>query len=321
MTYKKLKKYISENKSTDEDRFFDFIPQNIRSKIILTVGDETSNASAFFSSIMKAYSIPHSRYSMAENIELKNRFLRSLSPINIDELSTVADRIVRRSQKMILSENLLFLLALNLLSNNEYLLIDVSLSLYQHLIGRINPYAIIFALNDDDKAEELIASASAGTKYIISLAQRNDYSYRPTVTAPCGATVSYASKNKITVKSADIMGTDFFHYDYLYHIPTIDQNNVPLAHLAIESASLIFAAIRPKIHDGLSDARDLYDLELYSLSPAVYLRNGDNNFVLHHRMKFNIVTNETDFVPPTQNTVFCGNIEYIDKIKKCLKSR
>ena len=321
MTYKKLKKYILENQSTSEDQFFDFLPKNIKTKIILTVGDKTSNASAFFSSIMRAYNIPHSRYSTAEHIELKNRFLRSLSPINIDELITSAERIVKRSQKMISSENLLFLLAINLLCNNEYLLVDVSVDLYKHLIDKINPYAIILAVDNDDKAEEIIASAPADTKYIISLCQRDDYSYRPTVTAPCGAIVSYASKNKITVKSADIMGTDFFHYDYLYHIPTIDQKNIPLAHLAIESASLIFAAIRPKIYEGLNTARDLYDLELYSLSPAVYLRNGNDDFLLHHRMKFNIITDNADFTPPTQNTVFCGNVDYIDKIKKCLESR
>ena len=85
-----------------------------------------------------------------------------------------------------------------------------------------------------------------------------------------------------------MFGTSFYHYDYLYHISTLDLNNLPLAHLAIESASVLFSAPRPYIYKGLEKARLLYDLKLFSLSPTVLLWEGNDDFILHHKVKSQI---------------------------------
>lgn len=117
------------------------------------------------------------------------------------------------------------------------------------------------------------------------------------------------------------MGTSFYHYDYLYHLSTLDLNNVSLAHLAIESARVLISAPRPYIYKGLKTVKIPYDLTLYSLSPTILFREGENDFKLHHRLKFKTITIDDKFEIPTENTIFCGSKEYIETIKEKLKKR
>lgn len=321
MTYKNLKKFLTENTFTNIELLFDLMPQGVKSKVILCVGDSTGNTLSFLSSIMKECDISHSRYSKCEYFDIKNRFYRFSSKVTAEDICNCANQILKKSNKHISNECLLFICAMRLLDDSEYLLIDISEDLYKSISDKISSFAVIFALNDDDTTEAMINIAPHSTKFIAALCARDNFSYIPTAIAPCGALISYASKNKIIIKGASPIGTDFFHYDYLYHISAIDQRNVTLAHVAIETASMIFSATRPKIYKGLEKAADIYDMKLYSLSPTVLLRIGKPDFILHHRMKFEMITDEKDILLPTSDTIFCGNKEFIDKVKGMLEDK
>ena len=75
MTYKNLKKYLSDNINNEID--FDLIPQGIKSKLIFAVGDGASGTAVFLSSVMNECEISHSRYIHNDGIELKYRFISS----------------------------------------------------------------------------------------------------------------------------------------------------------------------------------------------------------------------------------------------------
>ena len=315
MTYKNLVKFISDNDRTNIEFPFDLMPCSIKSKIILCVGDTTGNVLSFLSSIMNER---HSRYLGRERVSIKNRFFHD-PPIEPVQLCDIADRLIKSTKKSISNESLLFLTSLRLLADEEYLLLDVSKDLYLKLIGYISPLAIIFATKNVSDIERNIELLSNHVKYIISLGDANDYSRISTNETKNGVTLCYASSDKITVRSSSPMGTDIFHYDYPYHLPIIDQKNVPLAHLAIEASCLIFSAIRPKISKGLEKAKDIDDLQLYSLSPTVLLRVGKDDFVLHHTMRFDTITDEEKVIGPTTDTIFCGSEEFIERVKSSIK--
>ncbi len=318
MTYKNLKKFLSQNDFINNDFPFDLMPHGIKSKIILSVGDSTGNALSFLSSVMRCCDIPHQRYSCAPCLDLKNRFVFS-TKTDIDTLCDTADKILKKCKKMISNEDLLLILALYLLDNNDYLLLDVTKEQYTKAITYLSPFAIMLAIDNDKEIKEMVSLSPSQTKYIVAQSQVDDFSFIPSQKAPNGASICYASRNKITIKSASIFGTDIFHYDYPYHIPTIDQRSISLAHLAIEASGLVFSVAKSQIAKGLKNASDIYDLTLYSIFPSVFLRLGDADFVLHHNMKYKIITKDDDIIKPTESTIFCGDEEFLTKVKKIIK--
>ena len=52
MTYKNLKKHLSNHNFSDDKTFFDLMPKRIKSKILLCVGENATNTATFLSSIM-----------------------------------------------------------------------------------------------------------------------------------------------------------------------------------------------------------------------------------------------------------------------------
>lgn len=316
MTYKNLKKFLIENKNTKLN--FDLIPKSIKSKIILCVGDGAHITSAILSSIMKECDVPHSHYTTYNGYELKNRFINSNSSINIMDLCAKADFLLQRSKKNISSEFLLFISALYLLDFEEYLILDITSELYRNIISHISAFAIVLATTNDEEAEYLISHAHNGTKEIISLTKKDNFDFISSTKLLSGARVSYASPNKINISKATIFETEFFHYDFKYSVPLIDQNNIQYAHLAIESANAIFSPIRQKILKGLKKSSPPDDFELHSLSPAILFRTNPKPFILHHSLDFDIVLEQNEVIAPSKNTIFWGNTEFIEKVKKQL---
>ncbi len=319
MTYKHLKKFLADNTRTENIMAFDLIPNGIRSKAIFIVGESTGNTGAFLSSIMSECNISHSRYINSEGLDLKNRFINLNSVIDINKLCESAKYTIKKCKKLISNDTLLFILSLDLLDGSEYIIIEISEMLYSDVIEIFTPNAIIFALNDDKKAEKYIQNAPLGVAEIITLSQNENKDYISNSKNANGARISYASQNKITPFRANLLGTEFYHFNYLYHIPTIDQRAIPHAHLAIEAAAALFAPSKPLIYKGLENARPTDDFEIYSISPNVLLWKGEQNFELYHKMKYKIVTNKDEFATPTENTVFCGDTAFIAEIKEKLK--
>ena len=178
---------------------------------------------------------------------------------------------------------------------------------------------MILAIDDDALTQEIIDHAPVGLEEIIALSKKDNFDYISTQKSSAGAKVTYASPNKRTIASSTVFGTDFFHYDYLYKTRALNLNNIPLAHLAIESATVLFSAARPLMRIGIYNASLTNDLELYSLSPAILLREGKDDFSLFHKMKFKTVYENDELSFPVEDTVFCGNRDFINKIKRTLK--
>ena len=135
-----------------------------------------------------------------------------------------------------------------------------------------------------------------------------------------GASITYASKCKITKHYSSILGTFFYFYDYLYFIQSIDENKIYSAHLAIEASLLLFGATKAQIYKGLNNASLINDLKLIAICPAVFVYEGDKaDFSLYHGLKIKIVTNENEISKPSEDTIFCGNSEFLDKVKQVIK--
>lgn len=317
MTYKNLKKFLSNNINTETK--FDLIPKGIKSKLIFVVGDMAKNTASFLSSIMNECKIEHSRYIFDESAEIKYRFIKSGVPVPMDDICQCAEYLIKKSNKSINSDELLLICALELLYGSEYLILEMSEELYRKIIRYVAPYALILAIDDDALTQEIIDHAPVGLEEIIALSKKDNFDYISTQKSSAGAKVTYASPNKRTIASSTVFGTDFFHYDYLYKTRALNLNNIPLAHLAIESATVLFSAARPLMRIGIYNASLTNDLELYSLSPAILLREGKDDFSLFHKMKFKTVYENDELSFPVEDTVFCGNRDFINKIKRTLK--
>ena len=313
MTYRSLKSFINKNTQEHNSKIFDLMPHGIKSKIIFVVGNGASNTAALLTSIMSACEIKYFHY-LNDNIYINKKFLQNGLTIPMELLCDNAEAILKATKKAISNEDLFFNLALSF-CNNEYAIIEISEEYYSKIKDNISPYAIIFT-NEDSAS--LIENAHKDVKEIISLSYDDDFDYISTKTNKNGTRITLASPNKITISNSDLFGTSFYHYSYLYHISALDLNNASLAHLAIESASVLFSTPRPYIYKGLENAKVPHDFILYSLSPTVLLYEGENNFKLHHRLKFKTVTENDIFEIPTKNTIFCGSKEYLEQIKQKL---
>ena len=320
MTYRALKIFINGNTQPNNKKIFDLISTDIKSKIILVVGDRASNTASFLTSIMNACGLSYVHYTNNKDLTPFKRFFNNTHPISMDMICEKAEEILKATKRTLSNNDLFFSLALHL-SNDEYTVIEMDEDYYYHTKDHFSPFALILTLDNDTKIQSIINDAPSETKEIISLSNQDDFDYISTKTNKNGARITFASPNKIIVSNAALLSTSFYHYSYLYHISALDLNNVSVAHLAIESASIVFNAPRPYIYKGLDSAKLPHDLTLYSLSPTILLREGKNDFKLHHRLKFKIVDKNIDFSIPAENTVFCGDKEYINNIKEQLKKR
>ena len=319
MTYRSLKTFIKNNTQPDNPNLFDLIQLSIKSKIILVIDDGASNTSAYLSSIMSACEIEHFHYKN-DNIDINKRFLLNGTPISIDSLCISAEKILKSTKKILSTNDLLFSLALSF-CNSEYAIIELDEEYYNHIKDIFIPFALVLTFKNDEKANAFIDNAHLEVKEIVSISEKDNFDYISSKYNQNGTRITYASPNKITLSNSDLLGTNFYHYDYLYHIFALDLNNVRFAHLAIETAQVIFKAPRPYIYKGLDSARIPHDLILYSLSPTILLREGGNDFKLHHILNFKTATENDNFEMPTENTIFYGSKDYIETIKDKLKKR
>lgn len=318
MTYRFLKKFISENSQPHNKNTFDLMPLDVKSKIVFIIGEDAQNTASFLTSIMNTCEISYLHY--AENTDLNKRFIKNGVIINTDLICERAEAMIKAAKKQISNDDLFLSLALSF-SDCEYTVIEMNEEYYFKIKDYIPHYALVLALRDDKMAQMLIDNAPSALKEIISLWSEDNFDYISTKKNKNGTRITLASQNKITLSNADLLGVSFYHYSYLYRIPILDLNNVKLAHLAIEAANVLFGVPRTYIYKGLENARPAHDLVLYSLSPAILLYNGKSNFKLHHKLKFKTVTENDEFYLPTENTVFCGSKEYLEKIKEKLKKR
>lgn len=318
MTYRSLKTFINRNKQPNNTRIFDLIPKNIKSKIIFVVGEDANNTAEYLSSIMSAYEIAHLRYTNNKNIDINKRFLQNSTQISLDLLCENAENILKACKKTLSNEDLLFCIALSFASS-AYSIIEISEQYYNYIKDYYSPFALILTIKDDEKVDKIIDSAPKGVREIIYLSKKDNFDYVSNKYNPNGARITIASKNKIIISNSSLLGTSFYHYDYLYHVSTLNLNNISLAHLSIESARVLFSAPRPYIYSGLENAKPPHDLTVYSLSPTIILHNSESEFQLHHRLKFNVLNENDEFEIPTENTIFSGSADFLEGIKEKLK--
>ena len=284
MTYRSFKTFINKNTQQHNKDIFDLVSFDIKSKIILIVGFRASNVASYLSSIMSVCEMDYNHYINTDKIALDKRFLKGNATISQDIICENAERILKATNKSLSNDDLLLALAFSL-CDSEYLLIETSEEYYDKIKDKISPFALVLAINDDQKAEALIKNAKAGIKEIISLSQQDNFDYISNKVNKNGTRITYASKNKITISNANLLGTSFYHYSYLYHVSALDLNNIQLAHLAIETAFVLFEVPRPYIYKGLENARPIFEFELYSLSPTVLVWNNEDEYALHHKVK------------------------------------
>lgn len=283
MTYKSLNNFINKNKQEHNSKIFDLIPFDIKSKIIFIVGNRASNVGSFLTSIMSACEISHTHYINSNRVDFNKRFLHNELPISQEIICENAEKLLKISKKSLSNDDLFLAITLSV-TNEEYTIIEMSEDYYNYAKEYISPFALILSVKDDEKIANLIENAPDSVKEIISLSNKENFDYISNKTNDKGARITLASANKITIADANLLGTSFYHYSYLYHISALDLNNVSLAHLAIESANVLFSAPRPYIYKGLDSARPIFDLKLYSLSPTILIWNGEDDYLLHHTL-------------------------------------
>jgi hypothetical protein len=314
MTYKNLNNFLIKNTNTDNKAVFDLARECAKSKIIFTVGKGAHNCASFLASVMSELNISFGR-TLDASFELRKRFILSDGDIELGAIVEKSELIFQKCNSEISDNSLILLLSLALFDGYEYIIIETDVEGFKGAMRYLDPYAVILTEYD----EILIQSVPADTREIVVLTKEDNYDYASKSRNQNKVRVSYASPNKITFFKSNLLQTEFFHYDYLYQAPFIDLNNIPLAHLAIEAATVLFNAPRPYIYKGLKNVKGLRDLELFSLSPTILLYEGENDFSLYHKMKFNIVTDKDEFKFPTEKTVFCGNREFLEKVKSKIK--
>lgn len=321
MTYKHLKAFLEENCECSEFSSVKKLKNNFGSKLIFIVGEDASNTASFLSSIMSTKNTNHSRYINAEHVELKDRFLQDGMPVHTNEITTSANLWLRRTKKCISNEELLVGVAIETL-RNDYLLIEMSHAYCKSLFKstKIVPYALLLASKNDEQNEEIINLAPGGIKEIISSTSKDNFDYISTALSVNGTRVSFASPNKITYSTSKLMsGTQFFYFNDLFRIPTINLFDVPPAALAIEAARILFEIPNHRIRKGLIKANLIYNFEIHSTAPIVLLRAGKGDFKLHNKLKFKIITENDDIEIPSENTIFGGRQEFIDRVKETIK--
>ena len=323
MTYKNLKKYLSNPKISDNKTFFDLVPNRIKSKIILCVGENACNTACFLSSIMITSNIKHSRYICSDDVELKDRFIISQASSTVSELSNKATNIIKRATGALSNDELLFILALKILDNTEeYLIIEVPTDFYINTLSKCDLplYSLMLCFFDDEKSQKCISLAPQEIKEIIALSDFQNYDYVSTSQNKYGTRTSYVSSNKYRISRAGFLcGTEFYYFTQLFYANIIDQHNVPLAALSIESARVLFEISYPMIAKGLGKAKPIYDIQLWSLSPTILFYNGKSSFTLPLRANARIITDENETFSNDENVIFCGDTAFINKIKSKLK--
>lgn len=200
---------------------------------------------------METSKIQHSHYVHSDDIELKDRFLSSISNAEVSDLALKAYNLFKRAKGTLSNDELLFLLALKLLDGkDEYLILEVPTDFYINSLSSLDLsiYALILCFFDDEKSQKCIS-------------------------------------------------------------------------LAPQSAKLLFGISYPMIAKGLGKAKLLYDLQLWSLSPTVLFYTGQPNFKLPLRSKAHIITNESEEYSKNDTVIFCGNDEFINKIKEKIKNK
>ncbi len=315
MTYRALTTFINKNTNPHNNKIFDLMSYDIKSKIIFVIGNGACNTAEYLSSIMSACNASYLHYIDTPDTDLNKRFLQNGNQFSLDVLCEKAESILNKCKRNLSNDDLMLCLALSF-DNVEYTIVEIKCEYYNEIKDVIAPFALIITENDE---QNLIENVPYGTKEIIAISNDANYDYVSSKYTRNGARITFASPNKITISNGDLLGTSFYHYDYLYRISALDLNNVPLAHLSIEAASVIFNTPRPYIYQGLAKATAPKDLSLYSLSPAILLRNGENNFKLHHKLKFKVITMNDEFEIPSESTVFCGDANYIQSIKNKLE--
>ncbi|MGM9631755.1 MAG: hypothetical protein ACI3XL_01515 [Eubacteriales bacterium] len=318
MTYNELKNQLPSASVPDESPVFDLVPKCVESKIIYAVGAGAANFSAVLSSIMNEGRVAHSRAICSRYLEPKDRFLLRGTPIAVKKLLASADRLTQHNGG-VSAEGLYFLLALDLLdAQDEFLIIEVSGEFYGKVACSlpISPYAVVFCDAD------AVIKCPAGTREVIALTHDDNFDYISSARTDGGARISYTSQNKLEIMSVGLLGAKFFYNTVLYESSIIDRNNIELACLAVECATVLFSQSRLTLARGVKKAKPTLDPVLHSLSPTVLLKLGDDNVTLPKENRFKTVTedNFSSFVGLDGDTVFCGSREFLDSVKMNLKN-
>ncbi len=203
------------------------------------------------------------------------------------------------------------------------MLLDVTNDIYEVLIknSSLKPFSVIFCNSSDEDNEKLISITPSGVGKIVSLSQRDNYDYISSAKNPSGVHLSYSSPNKFIVFHGDTYHTEFFRYDELYTIPSVDTSNIELACLAIEAANVIFHISYPYIYQGLERSNPIYGVKCHHSEPCVFFKIGSGEYKLHPHIKPEIVY-EKDFrgERPKCPTLYIGSNAFYDEVKKILKT-
>lgn len=323
MLYKNLKLYLCEEHCGDNSAAISLIPRRIDSKVIFFVGDRAPNTSEFLSSILSARNMGHTRYINSDELECMYRYLQNGEHLHTREICYPYQYIAKKSKRSLSPEWMAFTIGTRALRRKEeYMLMDVTPEIYKAMIStsRLIPYAVVLCNSSDEENDLCISITPKEVREIVSLTQRDNFDYISKERNKNGVHLTYASPNKYTFFKGNTDGSDFFYYDELYHINSIDTNNVHLACLAIEAARVILKIPDPYIEFGLATAEPIYDIKkIYSL-PYVYFKIGGGDFKLPLRMRLDIV-HEKDFngEKPKRSTLYVGSREFYDHIRESFK--
>lgn len=294
MTYRHIKKYLSEHNKADGGALpLRLCVQKSLSRTVLIVGDGAPDVCAYLSSVLTSSGLTHSYYSSAEHVELMGRFMRCGVPTEPHLLEVYAGRVRRRVPVDSSAECFLVSLALALPHIGEPLLICMSEELFEQTFTEFqpSPRAVVICTEDSERAERLCSLLPEGVLEI-----------------------TRASLPQIVRANVNLLGTRLYIGKKEYTISSIEPEQAVLAALALECAGHLTDTTHALSYRGLSHAQPPNAARLYCAMPPILLKVGGCAKHLDPLLHITQLT-EGEEDMEFERALFYGSGEYIERIK------
>lgn len=359
MIYLNAKRIFSTERSADIEKSVEIInallPDLSNVKIIYIIGDNAYSCGSYVSSVLERSGFKVGVCHANSVLEARDKISVGASSFPTQEICERLERLVSSALTMgrinnaksgrsfdtlpLSPESVLCLFAFDCFAQKdcELAIFECSEYFFENILSKlsITPLCSIFTSFDEIKISELIDTMPCGTKEIVRFSQKEDFDFISNKFSSKGARINTVSENKINIGKTNIYGTDLYYNSVYYHIQAVERKNVTYAALAIECIKALSRTIVPiaqsSIYKGLASVRLLYELELFSVSPLIFLKanNSDEDpDVSFLNCKKISVIKEDEMPQDIKNMIkardfdaliLTGSLEFIKKIKNIIK--
>ena len=343
MTYANIKKLFSSSSAdTSAELLNNMITDKVNCRLVYVVGDDTDACGAFVSSVLQKANVRAGRAQSCDGLEARKLFSAETEFVSPQELCEFTNTVP--SPKSFSKEALSLLFALDCFGKKgcEAIIFETTEEFFKSTLSKlkITPDIVIFTSFEEKTVSDLITALPRGVKDAICFSDLDNYDYISSKYTNEGTRVSVVSKNKINAVKTSFFGTDFYYNSQPYTTRATAPENIIHAALALECISALsrlgLTFSKYSLTKGLGCASLLFDLELFSLSPAIILKAGrfseekvasflkaDTLTIIkeediptstfHKTVKSLLEQNNSDIL------LFSGSLDFIGKIRKELE--